>query len=96
MISYWRDVMPVRQFLTDPRMPARVKDSHANCISRGLPEEFEVIGVDDGDPPQLVVRVTRDFVEATTDYRWQENGRARLTCPVCQHFDGKHAKNCAA
>lgn len=91
-IVYWPDPRPVRQFLTDPRMPLRVLDSHARCMSAHLPEEFEVIGEDDG---QLLVRVTRDFIEATTDYRWH-NGVARLTCPACGLLDGKHMKGCAA
>lgn len=95
MIRYWESPKPVRHFLTDPRMPLRVLDSHARCVTAGLPEEFEVIGEDDGSPPQLVVRVTREFVEATTDYRWT-NGIARLTCPACGLLDGKHTKGCAA
>lgn len=96
MIHYWPESKPVKHFLTDPRMPIRVIDSHARCIAQGLPEEFEVIGDDDGLPPQLVVRATRDFIEATTNYRWQENGVSRLTCFSCGLFDGKHAKGCAA
>lgn len=93
--TYWPNPRPIREFLTDSRLPLKALDSHAECVNRHLPEEFEVIGVDDAVPPQFVVRVTRDFIEATTDYRWT-NGIARLTCPICGLLDGKHTKGCAA
>jgi hypothetical protein len=95
----------VRQYLGQPgnepsaqALPWSVLDSHANSVTKGLPEEYVVIGEDVRDDGKRFLRfgATREYIEATTDFRQDDAGRLRLRCPVCELWDGKHTKGCTA
>ena len=43
---------------------------------------------------ELDIAVNREWVDATTNYRLQEDGRLRWTCPGCGKLSGVHTKVC--
>lgn len=38
--------------------------------------------------------IDRAWVDANTNYRLQDDGRLRWTCPVCGRLSGSHNKGC--
>lgn len=101
----FRPPRSIRQYLGQPGhepsgqiLPWSVLDSHAQSLTRGLPEEFVVTGEDVRDDGRRFLRfaATREYIEATTDFRQDEGGRLRLFCMVCSLWDGRHTKGCTA
>jgi hypothetical protein len=91
----------IRQYLGTPgpevnglALPYYVLDSHANCVSKDLPDEFIVTGeTTNGDKTFLQFGVTRDYIEAVSDFR-EVNGQLIYVCPDCQGHSGKHSRSC--
>lgn len=79
-------------------LPWSVLDSHADSMTKGLPEEYTVMGEDTLDDGRRFLRfgATREYIEATTAFRQDENGRMRLFCMTCSLWDGRHTKACTA
>ncbi len=102
----FRPPRSVRQYLGQPGsepngqlLPWTVLDSHADCVTRSLPEEFVVIGEELHEDGRRFLQfgATTEFIEATTSWRWDGQTRQlRSWCPVCEHWDGKHSKGCTA
>jgi hypothetical protein len=79
------------------RLPVNVMNSLAETIPKHLPEQYAVKGewtYPDGRR-FLEFAVTTEWIEATTDLRWDPGQRKlRVKCPLCEFWDGKHAKGC--
>lgn len=67
----------------------------AQSRSSGIPCELVATGqwVYDDGRRFLELRVTREYIEATSDMR-HHDGRLRWLCPRCGLFDGRHTKAC--
>jgi hypothetical protein len=71
----------------------------AESKSSDLPCELVVIGawVRGDGMRYLDFGVPTDYIEATTDYRYDHDAkRLRLICPLCDLKDGRHTKGCDA
>jgi hypothetical protein len=69
----------------------------AESKTTGLPCELVAVGEDIGPDGERRLRyaATREYIEATTDWRWDAGTRRlRLLCPLCGLRDGKHRKSC--
>lgn len=79
------------------KLPWSVLDSLAATESRRLPNQYVVIGetISSDGKRRLEFGVTTEFIEATTDHRWDPTQhKLRIRCPACLIWDGKHAKGC--
>lgn len=74
-------------------------DALAESVTSRKPPELAVIGewrYEDGRR-FLDYAVPTDYLEATTDYRYDRDARRmRLVCPACGMKDGKHTRGCDA
>lgn len=73
-----------------------VLDAIADAKATGRPNQYAVIGEwrrSDG-VRFLDVGVTREWLETVTNYRLDDNGRLRWTCPECGKLGGQHTKAC--
>lgn len=79
------------------RLSYAAYDALAASKVSGREPEFVVIGEyrrSDG-ASFLDLGVTRDYIEATTDFRWDAGAKKlRYVCPECEMKDGKHATKC--
>lgn len=77
-------------------LPQYALDAIATSKLARQPNQYAVLGEwrrDDG-VRFLDLGVTREWLEAVSNYRQDDTGRLRWTCPECGHLSGKHAKLC--
>jgi hypothetical protein len=76
-------------------LPPDGYEAIATAKETGLPCQYVVTGEDrDGDRIYLRLAVTRDWIEAVTNYRGDAQGHLRWTCPECGRVGGKHFRAC--
>ena len=97
MIQYVRFDPPRRleEYTSHPSMPLAGYDALADAKVRGGPAQYAVQGEWHHDGKVwLDLAVTRPWLEHRTNYRADDRGVLRWTCPVCGRVGGKHEKLC--
>ncbi len=79
-------------------LPQYVLNSHADCVTRDLPEEHVVMGQSSHPDGRvfLTFGATPAYIEATTNFRDVPGKGLIYVCPFCQGHSGKHERNCKA
>jgi hypothetical protein len=78
-------------------LPNFVLDSHAHCLMNNLPEEYVVTGktIREIDGMEFLrFAATREYIEATTDFRDVPGEGLIYVCPECEGHSGKHSRSC--
>lgn len=77
-------------------LPGYVYEAIAEAKTRHLPSPYLVIGewVREDGARWVDCAISKGYIESVTNYRADERGILRWTCPSCGRFGGKHTKVC--
>lgn len=76
-------------------LPPYALDAIADAKVTRRPNQYAVVGEWRREGIRFLdLAVTREWLEAVSNYRQDESGRLRWTCPECGRLGGSHAKGC--